>query len=335
MATPRGATQWSDFAWQGFSLQVPEAWNLGRMEGDRYSGYARLDDPEIVRVELEWRTVRAQATESVEALVGRYLDSLEKKAGKGGLRFAARRRVDFLRERRFAAGPDCETFTWEADFRAHNLAWRTPGGRIVLLRLLSRLDERPSPVLDRVFASLGDHAGDETWPWSVYGMRFAMPAAFTLESHKLHSGHLQLTFERGKEQLRVQRLSLANLLLKGATLAQWYPAFFCRDLRDLETEIGAGQVGGHAALEVSGRPRSRWRQLLRPLPWINPRPRLYLDARVWSCPDSDKICLVDHLFRQEADRGDLAQRLADGYVCHQQNPQAESGVDAQLPADAE
>lgn len=328
-------TGWSDFGWQGLRLRVPEDWNLGRVEGDRRSGYARLDDPEIVRVELEWRTAREGVREPVETLVDRYLASLEKKATKSGMRFAAQRRTRFLADHGGLKGSEHETFTWEADFRAHNLALRTPAGRIVLLRLLSRLDERPSSVAETVCRSLQDLSTESEWPWSVYGMTFRVPGELTLESHKLRSGHIQLSFERGKEICRVQRLSLAAMLLKGATMAEWYPAFFSKDLRDLVVELSPAEVSGHEALRVTGKPRSRWRQLLRPLPWLNPRPRLRLDGRVWHCPVSDKICIVDHLFRREGEQGDLAQRIADGYVCHEQEAQTEPRVDAQLPAHAE
>lgn len=333
MAPPRPG--WSDFGWQGLRLRVPDDWNLGRVEGDRRSGYARLDDPEIVRVELEWRTANARVREPVETLVDRYLASLEKKATKSGVRFSAQRRARFLSDRRWLEGSEHELFTWEADFRAHNLALRSGAGRIVLLRLLSRLDERPSPAVETVCRSLQDLSAEAEWPWSVYGMTFTVPAELTLESHKLRSGHIQLSFERGKEICRVQRLSLAAMLLKGAALADWYPVFCRQDLRDLVVELLPGEVSGHAALQVAGRPRSRWRQLLRPLPWLNPRPRLRLDGRVWQCPASDKICIVDHLFRREEEQGDLAQRIADGYVCHEQKAEAEPRGDAQLPAHAE
>ena len=41
--------EWADFGWQGVCLRVPDEWNLGKVDGDAKSGYARLDDSEIVR----------------------------------------------------------------------------------------------------------------------------------------------------------------------------------------------------------------------------------------------------------------------------------------------
>ena len=45
-----GEIDWTDFGWQGVHLRVPDEWNLGKVDGDAKSGYARLDDAEIVQV---------------------------------------------------------------------------------------------------------------------------------------------------------------------------------------------------------------------------------------------------------------------------------------------
>jgi hypothetical protein len=318
-----GQVTWTEFGWQGIRLRVPDDWNLGRMEGDHRSGYVRLDDAEVVRAELEWRPAKEPGREPVTALVDRYVDSLEKKARKAGMAFTARRRARFLKDRSWLADRECETFTWEADFRAYNLALNTGSGRIVLLRVLTRLDESPSGLVEAVCRSLDDHSQAADWFWSVYGLEFSMPADFRLETHELKSGHLQLSFEKDKQVCRVQRLSLAQVLLKGVELADWYPFFFKKQLRDMNVEVVAEPVRGHPGLRVAGRPRSRWRQLLRPLPWVNPRPRLYMDSRVWHCEATDKICVVDHLFRKQEAGGELTGRVVDGYICHQQE-QAEA-----------
>ena len=323
--------QWADFGWQGVRLRVPEDWNLGKVDGSPDSGYARLDDAEIVRAEVEWRTIRERANESVGALVDRYVEGLEKKAGKADLNFAVQRRAKFLKDKRWLEGRDYETFTWEADFRAFNLALKAADGRILLLRLLGGRDEDLREIVEEVMPSLEDHFEEEQWVWSVYGLQFSMPTDFKLESHELKSGHIQLSFEKGKQICRVQRLSLAQLLLKKRELSDWYPVFFKKQLRDMDVEVAAEEVDGHPGLRMTGKPRSRWRQILRPLPWINPRPRQYMDGRAWHCEATSKICIVEHLFRKKDQRGDLTERIADGYLCHQEeSTEAESRGHAQL-----
>ena len=331
----RQQTEWVDFGWQGISLQIPEDWNLGKVDGNYKSGYARLDDAEIVRAEVEWREGRKQSrgVPALTQLVDRYIENLEKKAQKTDTPFAVERRAKFLKDKKWLEDCDYETFTWEADYRAYNLARTCPScGRIVLLRVLGRLDEKLDDLVQAIFPTLHDHPRDDQVFWSVYGLRFLMPAGFTLNEHELKSGHIQLTFEQGKEICRVQRLSLARMLLKDTQLKDWYPVFFKKQLRDLNIEVFEQEVCGHEGLRVAGKPRSRMLQLLKPLPLINPRPRQYLDNRVWHCGDADKICIVDHLYRKKTEPEGLAQRVSDGYICHQEQAEVESRGHAELAA---
>ncbi len=332
---PRQQTEWVDFGWQGISLNVPEDWNLGRVDGTYKSGYARLDDAQIVRAEIEWREGKGQRRggAAVTQLVDRYIENLEKKATKTDTPFVVDRRAKFLQDKQWLEDSDYETFTWEADYRAYNLARACPScGRIVLLRILARLDENLEEQVQAIFPTLKDHPHGNQVFWGVYGLNFFMPVDFKLSEHQLKSGHIQLSFEQGKQVCRVQRLSLAHLLLQGTTLKDWYPVFFKKQLRDLNIEVFEEEVCGHQGLRTAGRPRSRLRQLLRPLPLISPRPRQYLDNRVWHCQDADKICIVDHLYRKKAGIGDLAQQVSDGYICHQEQAKADSRGHAELAA---
>ncbi len=322
----RAEREWADFGWQGIYLRVPEDWNLGRVSGDYKSGYARLDDAEIVRAEIEWREGKGQAKGRlrISEIVDRYVESLEKKARKEGTTFSVQRRAKFLKDKTWLEGSDYETFTWDADFRAYNLA-RACGncGRIVLLRILCKHQESMEDVVGAVLRSLQDHPHDKHLFWSIYGLNFFTPVDFKLNGQELKSGHIQLSFERGKQVCRIQRLSMASMLLKHITLEDWYPTFFKKQLRDFKFEVCAEDVASHEGLRVVGRPRSRWRQLLRPLPLFNPRPRQYLDSRVWHCRQANKICIVDLLCRKKDRTGGLVQKVINGYICHQKKTEAE------------
>ena len=328
--------EWVDFGWQGVSLRIPEDWNLGRVDGDYKSGYVRLDDAEIVRAEIEWREGKGKGRRGISELVDRYIENLEKKARKTETSFSVKRRASFLKDKQWLEGCDYETFTWEADYRAFNLARACPDcGRIVLLRILGRLDESLEDVVRAILPTLEDHPRDDQVFWSIYGLSFFAPADYRLTEHQLKSGHIQLSFEQGKHVCRVQRLSLASMLLKNTTLKEWYPVFFKKQLRDLNCEFFEEEMCGHEGLRGAGRPRGRWRQLLRPLPLISPRPRQYLDNRVWHCQASDKICIVDHLYRKKAEAGDLAQQVSYGYICHQEQAKTEPRDHAEFAAGAQ
>jgi hypothetical protein len=329
MAEPK--EDWVDFGWQGVGLRVPQEWNLGKVEGTYKSGYARLDDATMVRAEIEWREEGKGL--SLDKLVGRYLDNLEKKANKANLDFSVKRRARVLNDKRFLEGSEYETFVWEADYRAYNLARQCPDcGRIVLLRLLTRLDEKYDPDLEGVFASLQDHPLGNDLFWSVYGLRFCSPVDFSLREHQLKSGHIQLVFEKGREELKIHRLSMAQMLLKQAPIEAWYEHFFKKSLRDFKFEVAAMAVGDLPGVQAVGRPRSRWRQILRPLPLVNPRPRRYIVARAWHSEKTNKICVVEHLYPKKGEGDDLIEGVVDGYFKFQEGAATESRGDAQLAA---
>ncbi len=326
---------WEDFGWQGLRLHVPTDWNLGRVDGDAEKGYARLDDAEIVRAEIEWRKLKGREVGvPLSDLVDRYLEGLKKKADKSGAGFEVQRRARFLREKQWLDGYDYELFTWDADFRAFNLALRfVSTQRVILLRILAQRNEDLVDVVDRVFRSLRDEADRDQHLWCVYGLRFFMPAEFALSGHELKSGHIQLRFEQGRRECRVHRLSMARLLLKGSDVEQWYPVFFKKQLRDFVIDITQEQVEGHVGLRLAGRPRSRWRQLLRPLPFVNPRPRLFMDARIWHRQDQDKISVVEYLYRKRDDTSDIVETVVHGHFIEE--AKVKSGGDDVFPTNEE
>ena len=325
--------KWSNFGWQGLYLRIPSDWNLGRVTGDRKSGYARLDDAEIVRAELEWRETKSSSRRPspISQIVDRYVDGLEKKARKSGTPLTVQRQAKFLKDKTWLAHSDYEVFTWDADFRAYNLARScSECGRIVLLRILCRPDEKIETQVEEIFRSLRDHSDDEHTYLSVFDFNFHTPRGYDLQKQELKSGHIQFAFQKGKMTCRLQRLSMATMLLKGVSLKDWYRAFFRKDLRDLKLDITETKVKGHQGLHVSGKPRSRWRQLLRPLPFLSPRPRQHMDGRVWVCPKTNKICIVDFLCPKKDPPGEITEQLLDGYICHSKESEAEPRGDAEL-----
>ena len=331
------------FGWQGIRLSVPEDWELGRVDGDAASGYARLDDSEMVRAEIEWRDAPARgARRPVEDLVDRYIATLEKKAAKSGVDFRVQRQAKFLRDKTWLEGSEYEAFIWEADYKAYNVARACPDcHRVILARVLAKPGENAEALVNRVLPSLEDHPRPEDGDglfWSVYGLTCRTPPGFALTESDLKSGHIRLTFEadRGARSVRVHRLSMAQMLLRDQALADWYPDFFHKSLRDVRHEIAGHEWRGHEGVRLRGRPRSRWRQILRPLPMVNPRPRRYLDGGAWHCPEQNRICVVEVLAKRREDLdGGVLEELIDGYVCHPQETPPHPRGDAELPPGAQ
>ncbi len=71
---------WLPFAWQGIQLMLPSEWNPGKITGEANNGGVRLDDAQIVRLELEWKEARGD--DRVALIVDRYIGGLAKNAEK-------------------------------------------------------------------------------------------------------------------------------------------------------------------------------------------------------------------------------------------------------------
>lgn len=326
-------------------LRVPVEWELGRIDGDSDSGYARLDDSHMVRAEIEWRAAPVRgARRPVSDLVDRYIEQLEKKASKSGIEFSVQRRAKFLRDKRWLEGSEYETFVWEADYKAYNIARACADcQRIILLRILAPVGDSAEDLVNEIIPTLEDHPRPEhegRTLWSVYGMQFLTPPKYTLSDHELKSGHIRLTFETdgGKQSLRIHRLSMAQMLLKKRAFDEWYPSFFYKDLKDFRHNVEVAEPGfrGHEGIRIHGVPRSRWRQILRPLPLVNPRPRRYLNSAAWHCPEQNRICVVEHLVRKKDQIDDaLLEELIEGYVCHAETTTTDARSDDELATGAQ
>lgn len=329
-------TDWTTFGWHNLRFEVPEEWNLGKVTGDAHSGYLRLDDVEIVRMEVEWRPMkigRAAAQRfSLSQVVDRYLGNLQRKAGKVGETLDIQRNVHVL-EGGTLSDKAHEGFLWKADYRAVNLAWRcTTCNLLGLIRIFCRLDEDVGHVAGRIFRSLQDHPEEGQQTWGVYGFVFRVPEAFHLEEYALRSGHLRFVFKKGQTALHIERLGMADLLLKGWSIEEWFEDFFRKALREYTCSYEPDRIRGHEGVHVVGHPKSRWKLILRPT--LNRiRRSLHLRGRLWSCAASNRVFVVQTFSR---DRNlDVSEEISREVACHEEGQAHQSGGNAGIEARSE
>jgi len=322
------------FGWQGIAFEVPEDWNLGKVTGDAGTGYLRLDDLEIVRVEVEWRPSKGRLPTGVLAIsriVDRYVDRLKGKAKKAGHTLHVQRDVHFLEE---GALPDkdYETFTWNADYRAVNLAWRCKTcGRIGLVRVFSRSNENVSNAARRLMRSLCDHAEEGKQLWALYGLICRLPEDVRLEEHFLRSGHIRLSFKRGKEELHVERIGPATLILEDVGQLQgWFERFFKKALKDYDCVVADGEILGHRGFRIEGSPQSRLKRMFKPT-LSRVRRSVYLKGCVWYCEDANRIFVARATSKDR--NSTVAEEIAGEVVCHGAQEKDQSGGDARVQAD--
>ena len=304
---------WVSFSWYGIGVDVPEEWNPGKIAGDHKSGNIRLDDPTTVRLELEWKEARGD--DQVATIVDRYIEGLAKEAQKGKSSLKVKRQT----ECEWLNLPDMTSpqyFTWDTQYTVHTLAAYGPvSDRLIFLRIMVQPHEDPGTMVLRVLNSLTDTSPDDVQVWSLYDLVCTSPAGYTLETYELKSGHIRLRFDFERNSIQVDRLSLAEMLLKNRTLGEWYREFFSKELRHSNIETSDKETLGHTGIEVTGKPKSRWRGLLTPLPFWNVRPRLNLEGRIWACMESNKIYCVQTMWKKKEDSPDL-EVCCEGVRCH-------------------
>ena len=306
-------SEWTNFGWEGALLHIPRAWNPGSITGDRKSGSVRLDDRKMARLEFEWREARGD--DELGRLVDRYIEGLAKKAQKAGKSLNVERHPESLGLNL----PDMrsvEAFSWESEFRVTTLAcYSQKSDRVFFLRAMGHPEEDLSELLQKLFNSLLDTAPEAPKLWALYDLEFTSPSGYDLEGYDLKSGHIKLSFRKGRNLLQLDRVSLAEILLRTQALSNWYREFFKKDLRHYDFEIGDGSVRGHSALSVKGRPKSRIRGLFRPLPVWNVQPRFNLDGRAWSCETSNKIFVLHAFWKDQESVTDLCDSCS-ALLCH-------------------
>lgn len=294
---------WLPFSWHGISLNLPADWNPGKITGEANNGGVRLDDSQIVRVELEWKDARGD--ERVSEIIDRYIEGLAKNAEKQKNKLKVERTL-VLPGLDLPNMKNAEYFMWESNFVVYTLACYSPiTDRLIFVRVMGRHDEDLSGILPRILNSLTDTDPEAPQPWALYDMVCVSPPNYKLESFDLKSGHVRLKFEEGNNTLIIDRLGLAKTILSNREMDAWYNEFFGKDVRHVNIDFDFEESDGNKVLNVTGRPKSRWRSLLQPLPFWNMRPRQHLSGRVWTDMEANKIFAVQGFFKKDTEAPDI------------------------------
>ena len=182
---------WTVFGWAGIELEIPTTWELSGLSGDQKTGYLRLDDAEMPRLELKWAHTRRKKPD-LHATLDEYF-KLIRKTYKKGTELSFRRNVNLIKEEEFFKGRTVLGFSWKGSIRANGLIFHT-GKRITIVQVMGRLKENWRPTVLRVFESITDRGDAPLTLWSAYGLKLGVPKEYKLERQKLLSGYLLFTF---------------------------------------------------------------------------------------------------------------------------------------------
>lgn len=277
--------------WQGITARVPADWNLGALGGDVRSGYLRVDDDRMPRLEIKWAGGNTNITQALD----RYLRQLGKTGRKqSGIRVQRETRLVSNRQQ---PGKRLECFSWQGEGKqAHGLIWRCQEcRRIVIAQVLGPGGEDLAPLAKGILGSLGDHGSDGWYTWGLYGLTVRVPKEFELTKPKLMSGYLDLQFEAGRRRLRVTRWGMAQMALGDRSAQHWVELEYLKR-RDVRWAAKRGDDAEHDSALLVGERR-------RPLHWPRKMVERLLhlgipinfSGKVWHCEHSNRIYAVEEV----------------------------------------
>jgi hypothetical protein len=303
----------SAIGWHGVYLETPSAWDLAAISGDMTRGHVRIDGPGDMHAWVKWQKVRG--TPDVERILERYLKTVVKSSR------SRKSPCEINRDVRLPVhglGTDRKAvfFGWKSDRQAIGLLWHcNKCGRVTVAQLDGPLGKGLDVIGRQILGSLDDHAVDGCHTWALYGLSAEVPADFTLSSHKLLSGYLELQFTRGASRITLDRWGLADVVLKKQSLENWAGARYRNMLKAYDYEIQPAEVRGHPGVAIAGSLRGL-REKLRAgvMKLVRLSPATELTQYVWHCEATNRICAVTVFHDEKEFR--LGDDVAASFACH-------------------
>ncbi len=320
-----GRAGWKTMGWQGVTLRVPPAWNLVSYGGDVKAGNLRLDNGEmgakgVLGLDVRWIPIKGKLTDAdIEKRLDQYLDSIVKSAKR--TKMPATTQTKPLEDAAHPERVGTRSFGWKADRKAVGRIWHCGEcGRVLIAQVVGDPRGDFGSVANEALNTLECHPEDSNWrTWSLYDLHTMLPSDYQLGPKlQLMNIYVQLPFVRGLTQdtLTVEQWGVANVQLRGAYLDQWF-----RDKnRALEGQIHyearESEALGHPALSLVGRRSSLAFWAGQGIPQLTrlQKPATYFEARVWECPESNKIYLVQSFSRRP--QPDVVQEIVERTRCH-------------------
>ena len=316
---------WKTVGWQGITLQTPPAWNLVGYGGDAKAGNLRLDNGEwqaqgVLGMDIRWIPVRGKITDAdLEKRLRQYLASVEKSAKRQKISAAVQ--IKELADPQRPERLGLRAFTWKADQRAIGRIWHcTECGRVVIAQVLGGTRGDFAATAADTLQTLECHSQDPDWrTWSLYDLHSAVPSDYVLLGKpQLMNIYVQLPFGRGTsaDTITVEQWGVANVQLRNAYLDQWFRDKNRVHEGHLRYAGRESEAQGHSALALTGRRTGLWYWLSQGLPQITrlQKPATYFEARVWECPEANKIFLVQSFSRRP--QPEMIDQIVERTRCH-------------------
>ncbi len=344
---------WTVFGWAGIQLEIPTTWELSGLSGDQKTGYLRLDDGDMPRLELKWANTRRKKPD-LHATLDEYF-KLIRKTYKKGTELSFRRNVNLIKDPMFFEGRTVLGFSWKGSIRANGLIFHA-GKRITIVQVMGRLKENWRPTVLRIFQSITDNTGTPQTLWSAYGLKLSVPREYKLERQKLLSGYLLFAFVAKKEHfqrvmqlakstsnrlqnnaasqtqnkqtrlpdkgsLSVERYGPAEVMLNDYQeapnpLEAWFRAKYAKAIRGYGFKVESHTDTGDEHLTLSGQQTRLYDSVpLTPVLVLDKlSKRTTLVFHLWRCNHSNRIYVIQSI--SNIDAYPTVQKVAESIECH-------------------
>jgi len=232
--------KFKEFAWNGFSVEIPESMRLTAEGGHLNSGYLRLE-MEGFLMEIKWDPLDPKRAKPLAEVAESFLKTAKKTIEK-----KTKRKIDLkaeVTEGRFISSHSAYSMIVKSEAREPIYIWNcSESKRTILVHFTSVLPEKDEVELIRsILESLKCHGEEDFIPWSALNMRFALPPSLLLSDRRMAVGRTYLIFEEQKpsaftergRNLIIEFFSMANVLFrdKCKNLDEWFKADYWKDLK--------------------------------------------------------------------------------------------------------
>lgn len=204
------------FAWDGFSFETPDDWNLSQYKQTRDLSFVRMEDDHALRLELEYGRLTRPADHA------RWRDHQARTTAELTRAGAEAAPVADLPD-----GWSAFQYSWP-DHRHLILAFRlaadTPFFCLLKLHFDDASRREPPRLLRTLTAGFRLHATGPL-PWAVYDFAFRLPRVFRLTETAFQAGRKLMVFEWRRRRLHLWFCSLADVVLRERTPAAWAADF--------------------------------------------------------------------------------------------------------------
>ena len=308
--------KWTTLGWGGITLELPEDWELSGLSGDDKSGYLRLEDAEMPRLELKWSESK-QKKPDLQRVLDDYFKLVRKNYKRKNTNLHIQRNVNLIKDEEFFKDREVVFFNWKGEFRASGVIFHCQAcKRITIVQVMGHLKENIKETTSRILSSVQDHPVGHATLWSAYQLNAEVPRRYRLDKHKLLSGYLLFSFVDGSRKVSIERYGVADVTLKEQDLEEWFRGRYAKAIRGYGFSIESSNGDAEERLTLIGEET----RLIDRVPF---GPALVIDkimrrktfaVNLWHCHHSNRIYVVQAIAKHDAAR--TAEEIAASIQCH-------------------